>query len=47
MTSFVLVHGAFRGGWSWDRVRPLLAPPATTSTRRAFGCGELAPYAAR
>lgn len=24
MTTFVLVHGAFRGGWSWDRVRPLL-----------------------
>lgn len=24
MTAFVLVHGAFRGGWSWDRVRPLL-----------------------
>ena len=20
----MLVHGAFRGGWSWDRVRPLL-----------------------
>lgn len=25
MTSFVLVHGAFRGGWAWSRVRPLLA----------------------
>lgn len=24
MSTFVLVHGAFRGGWSWDRVRPLL-----------------------
>lgn len=24
MTSFVLVHGAFRGGWAWSRVRPLL-----------------------
>ena len=24
MTHFVLVHGAFRGGWSWDRVRPFL-----------------------
>lgn len=24
MTAFVLVHGAFRGGWSWDRVRPRL-----------------------
>ena len=25
MTTFLLVHGAFRGGWSWRRVRPLLA----------------------
>jgi len=25
MTVFVLVHGAFRGGWAWDRVVPLLA----------------------
>ncbi len=25
MSVFVLVHGAFRGGWAWDRVRPLLA----------------------
>lgn len=25
MTTFVLVHGAFRGGWAWSRVRPLLA----------------------
>jgi pimeloyl-ACP methyl ester carboxylesterase len=24
MSTFVLVHGAFRGGWSWDRVRPVL-----------------------
>ncbi|MBM9459168.1 alpha/beta hydrolase [Nocardioides sp. zg-536] len=24
MTTFVLVHGAFRGGWAWRRVRPLL-----------------------
>ena len=24
MTTFVLVHGAFRGGWAWDRVTPLL-----------------------
>ncbi len=24
MTSFVLVHGAFRGAWSWDRVAALL-----------------------
>ena len=25
MTTFVLVHGAWRGGWIWKRVRPLLA----------------------
>ena len=24
MSTFVLVHGAFRGGWAWDRVAPLL-----------------------
>jgi len=24
MTNFVLVHGAFRGPWAWDRVRGLL-----------------------
>lgn len=24
MSTFVLVHGAFRGGWSWRRVRPRL-----------------------
>ena len=23
-TSFVLVHGAWHGGWCWDRVRPFL-----------------------
>ncbi len=24
MARFVLVHGAFRGGWAWDRVHPFL-----------------------
>lgn len=24
MSAFVLVHGAFRGGWSWSRLRPRL-----------------------
>ncbi len=24
MSTFVLLHGAFRGGWAWQRVRPLL-----------------------
>ncbi len=22
MARFILIHGAFRGGWAWDRVRP-------------------------
>lgn len=26
MVDVVAVHGAFRGGWSWDRVRSVLAP---------------------
>jgi pimeloyl-ACP methyl ester carboxylesterase len=25
MATFVLVHGAWQGGWAWKRVRPLLA----------------------
>ena len=25
MTTYVLVHGAFRGGWAWDLVVPLLS----------------------
>jgi pimeloyl-ACP methyl ester carboxylesterase len=29
MTTFVLVHGAWHGGWAWDRVAPLL-PKAVT-----------------
>ena len=37
MATFVLVHGAFRGGWAWDQLAPLLtsaghtviAPPLT------------------
>ncbi|MFD1490412.1 alpha/beta fold hydrolase [Ancylobacter vacuolatus] len=24
MTTFVLIHGAWHGGWCWDRVAPLL-----------------------
>ncbi len=34
MTTFVLVHGAFRGGWGWARVRSLLT---------AAGCDVHAP----
>ena len=24
MSTFVLIHGAFHGGWCWDRIKPLL-----------------------
>lgn len=30
MTHVVLVHGAFRGGWAWDYVTPLIAGPGVT-----------------
>lgn len=32
MTTFVLVHGAWHGGWCWDRVSPLL----TAAGHRVF-----------
>ncbi|OZM78036.1 alpha/beta fold hydrolase [Pseudonocardia sp. MH-G8] len=43
MTSYVLVHGAWHGGWCWDRVAPLLrgaghevhAPTLTGLSERA------------
>lgn len=43
MTTFVLVHGAWHGGWCWDRVAPLLreaghevhAPTLTGLSERA------------
>jgi hypothetical protein len=28
MATFVLVHGAWQGGWTWDRVGPLLRAQA-------------------
>ena len=24
MGTYVLIHGAFHGGWAWDRIAPLL-----------------------
>ena len=33
MATFVLVHGAWHGGWCWNRVIPLLE----TAGHRAFG----------
>lgn len=37
----VLVHGAFRGGWSWSRVRPgLVAAGLDVHAPSLVGCGE-------
>ena len=46
MATFVLIHGAFRGGWAWQRVRRLLqaeghevfAPSLTGAGERAHLC---------
>lgn len=41
MTSFVLVHGAFRGGWAWSRVRSfLLAAGHDVHAPSLIGAGE-------
>jgi pimeloyl-ACP methyl ester carboxylesterase len=41
MTSFVLVHGAFRGGWAWRSVRPhLLAAGYDVHAPSLLGSGE-------
>ena len=43
MSTFVLVHGAFRGGWAWQRVRPLLlAGGHDVHAPSLSGCGERA-----
>jgi pimeloyl-ACP methyl ester carboxylesterase len=40
MSHFVLVHGAWHGGWCWDRVRPhLLAAGHRVSTPTLAGLG--------
>lgn len=39
MATFVLIHGAFRGGWAWDRVVPLLAGHQVVA-RSLPGAGE-------
>ncbi len=42
-TSYVLVHGAWQGAWSWDRVTPLLrAAGANAMTPVLRGVGERA-----
>ncbi|MFD1827381.1 MULTISPECIES: alpha/beta fold hydrolase [Mumia] len=41
MTTFLLVHGAFRGGWSWRRVRPhLIAAGHDVYAPSLTGAGE-------
>lgn len=41
MATFVLVHGAFTGGWHWARVRPLLMQAGhTVLTPTLTGAGE-------
>lgn len=47
MTTFLLVHGAFRGGWAWDDVRPLLEEHGhRVLAPSLLGCGELAGHPA-
>lgn len=42
MANFVLVHGAFRGGWAWSRVtRLLVAAGHEVLAPSLLGCGEL------
>ncbi|MEI7647078.1 MAG: alpha/beta fold hydrolase, partial [Actinomycetes bacterium] len=39
MATFVLVHGAFRGGWAWDQLAPLLTSAGhTVITPTLTGC---------
>ncbi|KHL15802.1 alpha/beta hydrolase family protein [Mumia flava] len=41
MTTFLLVHGAFRGGWAWRRVRPhLVAAGHDVYAPSLVGAGE-------
>ncbi|WP_262849060.1 alpha/beta fold hydrolase [Mumia quercus] len=48
MTTFLLVHGAFRGGWAWRRVRPyLVAAGHDVYAPSLAGAGERAPAAAQ
>jgi pimeloyl-ACP methyl ester carboxylesterase len=42
VSSFLLLHGAFRGGWAWDRVVPLLRAAGHEVLAPSLrGCGEL------
>jgi pimeloyl-ACP methyl ester carboxylesterase len=43
MATFVLVHGAWQGGWTWDRVAPLLrAQDHAVQTPTLTGVGDRA-----
>jgi len=43
---FLLVHGAFRGGWAWQRVRPhLVAAGYDVHAPSLLGAGERSSYA--
>ncbi len=45
MSVFVLVHGAFRGGWAWQRVRPhLVAAGYDVHAPSLLGAGERSAY---
>jgi pimeloyl-ACP methyl ester carboxylesterase len=48
MTTFVLVHGAWHGGWCWDRVRRVLEETGdSVYTPTLIGSGERAHLASR
>jgi hypothetical protein len=48
MAIYVLVHGAWHGGWCWNRVAPLLrAAGADVFTPTLSGLGERVNRAAR
>lgn len=43
MSTFVLVHGAWHGGWAWDQVRPILESHGhSVHTPTLIGLGERA-----
>lgn len=45
MATYVLVHGAYHGGWCWDRVREPLQKHGTVITPTLLGQGYLDPVA--
>ncbi len=41
MASYVLIHGAYQGGWIWaPTAARLRAGPQRLTRRRSNGCGE-------